>query len=42
VVISPLATEENEAMGREIETRQGICRVVVFRKKFITTAEDGK
>jgi hypothetical protein len=32
VVSFPPATEETGATGREIEPRQGICRVVVFKK----------
>jgi hypothetical protein len=34
VVLSPPATEETGAMGREIESRYGICRVVVFFKVY--------
>jgi hypothetical protein len=33
MVSSPAATEKAGAMGREIESRQGICRVVAFRRK---------
>jgi hypothetical protein len=32
VVSSPPESEETEAMGREIESRQGMYRVVAFKK----------
>jgi hypothetical protein len=35
VVSSPPAAKETGAMGREIESHQGICRVVVYLEKMI-------
>jgi hypothetical protein len=35
--VSSPATEETGAMGREIESRRGICREVVFKKKARST-----
>jgi hypothetical protein len=36
VVLSPPSTEEIGSMGREIESRQGIGRVVAIKKSFRT------
>jgi hypothetical protein len=36
---SPPATEETGAMGREIESRQSICRVVDFQIKTVTSGQ---
>jgi hypothetical protein len=33
VVSSPPATEETGGIGREIESHQGICRVVTFKEE---------